>query len=437
MLKVLIHAMTILRREGSRQNRLGVGYAKSYSMPVSDDQQPPTPEPLATGRPFVLDYQTHAARCPRSVLPLFERVVHLAVCLGLPLVCFGISASHYPAGPEYQSGHWVDYLGLIPTSRVGWPFYPLLLCALAGAIAMIVSPARAAQWFGVRFALYTGIVLAWQFSIIQILCVAKQSGNVLAIAAGVIIPVLAVAAAIFVRWVVGLLADMLTPWIGRVRLWHWLCAIGALATLLTAIASFVGPGAVGIVLVPLMAVLFVAPLLTLSSFVILARLARKLQDKPAEGTSGSKPHRWLWLLSWLGLFSGAWKLAFDRALVEYARLPTTPPDCYIATAATKGHAFLVGSWTTHSAAGAPFLANQQLVRFKAFELLLQVACPRTHRLLRRWYDRWGAWMAGLLVSCLLADLAYLTLKPLEWLAATLLWAAGTRPARTRLIFRRD
>ena len=61
------------------------------------------------------------------------------------------------------------------------------------------------------------------------------------------------------------------------------------------------------------------------------------------------------------------------------------------------------------------LVNLHLRRLKCCELALRALSPRTHRLLRAIYNRVGPRLAACCVHPLLADVAYIGLKPLEWL----------------------
>ncbi len=105
----------------------------------------------------------------------------------------------------------------------------------------------------------------------------------------------------------------------------------------------------------------------------------------------------------------------------YSALPPERPDgygdCFVVSAAARGHKAFVGS---HFDAAAGMMVNRQLVTLWQFERALQLRWPRTHRLLRWLYDSIGPRLATCFRSPLAADVAYLLLKPLEWLAAFLL-----------------
>lgn len=137
----------------------------------------------------------------------------------------------------------------------------------------------------------------------------------------------------------------------------------------------------------------------------------------------------LLIVAWLSANFAAWRIAIDMMLAEYATLPTEPPeDCFIATAAARGHRRFVGTY-----AGQP--VNQQLRRLKAAELILHHTTPRLHHVLRWLYNRLGPRAAKLLTNRWLADAAYVGLKPCEWLANVVLRIAGVQHDRIRDIYR--
>ena len=125
----------------------------------------------------------------------------------------------------------------------------------------------------------------------------------------------------------------------------------------------------------------------------------------------------------------AWRGAYALALAEYAKLPTEPPpDCYVCTAAARGHRRWVGA----DARGC----NDQMRHLKAAELALMALAPRLHRRLRRVYDAWGPSLARRLRRPLVADLAYALLKPLEWACREILrLAVEGADARARRLYR--
>ena len=64
--------------------------------------------------------------------------------------------------------------------------------------------------------------------------------------------------------------------------------------------------------------------------------------------------------------------------------------------------------------------NKQLQLLKCAELALLAIQPRLHKRLRKIYDLAGKLLASKIQNPFMADMAYLLLKPFEWLAEALL-----------------
>lgn len=101
----------------------------------------------------------------------------------------------------------------------------------------------------------------------------------------------------------------------------------------------------------------------------------------------------------------------------YGALPPERPagygDCFVVSAAALGHPSLVGSCFD------PILkcpVNRQLTTLRGFEKHLASHWPSLHRRLRRGYNWIGPRIAARIRSPFAADIAYLLLKPAEWLA---------------------
>ena len=96
---------------------------------------------------------------------------------------------------------------------------------------------------------------------------------------------------------------------------------------------------------------------------------------------------------------------------------------HIATAASRGHRPWVGSRLLRLPDGREIVVNRQLHRLITMELLLAWWSPAVHRPLRGLYDRVGPSLAAGLTKPWLADVAYVGLKPLEWMAAGICWVS--------------
>jgi hypothetical protein len=120
--------------------------------------------------------------------------------------------------------------------------------------------------------------------------------------------------------------------------------------------------------------------------------------------------------AWAAAYSLAWVYAVVRAAEVYGKLPKRPPDCFIATAAAKGHPGFVGAVPCLFPSGRVVPVNRQVLRLKRFELELAAVLPRFHRRLRRVYNRLGCSAAARITHPVTADLVYVCLKPFEWFA---------------------
>jgi hypothetical protein len=100
----------------------------------------------------------------------------------------------------------------------------------------------------------------------------------------------------------------------------------------------------------------------------------------------------------------------------YQELPEEPPECFVVTAASRGHEAVVGPMRDHMRRGVRRRVNDQLLTFWALEARWRVVLPGSHRLARRVYNRVGPLVARRLRHPLLADAMCLVLKPAEWAA---------------------
>jgi hypothetical protein len=137
--------------------------------------------------------------------------------------------------------------------------------------------------------------------------------------------------------------------------------------------------------------------------------------------------RWLWkhheskltlprglgIFAWLSAYAFALRFNILKMFELYNSLPTNPPDCYIATAAAKGHPRFVGSREVTLANGKTMRVNRQLQRLKAVEIALMGVSGTGHRMMRRIYDVIGKQLAAHIQNPILADVAYLMLIPVE------------------------
>jgi hypothetical protein len=115
-----------------------------------------------------------------------------------------------------------------------------------------------------------------------------------------------------------------------------------------------------------------------------------------------------------------WIGSIILAKQEYARLPETMPDCFVVSAALRGHQRFVGSFPAADRNGALLQVNRQLLTFRRFEALWMMVNPRTHRCFRKIYNKIGPLIAFRIRTAWTADMVFLLLKPAEWIAWLLL-----------------
>lgn len=360
---------------------------------ASPGEFPPSSEPIA------------GLTEPLSVV-MKSLLAYAGICV--PIGSFFIASGGVPDGPEWQTGFLGDKLSFALSAYAGFVVYPFVFFAIACFTSYLIydktQPARPA----VRFVLLGGVFLALFYTVVLwvVLCRSIDTWLILA-ACQIGLPVM----------VFGV------PMIARRLPFRWspLVKFGSLGLLLIGIVAVVlteTGGNVGIVFgatigFPIAASLFCAPVWALLAYgFVSVRIAYDPRPSP-----GATEVDWLAGLAYWIAMLGAMPLSIRLSWVHYSRLPTEPPpgDCYVVTAAARGHRRFVGSWT-ESNQGETVVVNHQLRRLRVFEKELASRWPRFHFRLRRIYNQIGPKMARLLCYRWLADLAYITLKPIEWCA---------------------
>lgn len=300
--------------------------------------------------------------------------------------------------PDWQSGDIQDYLALFLSPEASLFFFPLILYSIFCFLLLMENQEQYAGNFFIRLGIYTGAFLALQYSLLIIVYIYRAS------------------------WFPMLLLILLyaSPWIlGKVHLW--------LSRKLSAL--LIRNLAIGIVLVillttivltrdPIFGVLlfcgFAAPFW---SFLISGQTALWLFKNYESKVTIS---RTFGIATWIVAYIGALRFDILKMYELYAALPPTPPDCYIATAAAKGHSRFVRSRIVHLRNGGLMQVNVQLQHFKSVEIALMAAFPKIHYFVRKIYDVAGRKLALHIQNPLLADVAFLLLLPVEWVSFRLL-----------------
>ncbi|NLE36924.1 MAG: hypothetical protein GX621_02755 [Pirellulaceae bacterium] len=333
----------------------------------------------------------------------------------MPVICFLLAGS--PAlRPSWQSGRLQDFAMLLLSPKSSFPVFPLLLYSIGSMIVMICEPARFSRYFVVRFGVYTGVPLAIQYFVIVSCTGALSDCDPVKTAVGIVL-------ASLISWGVA-----------------WLILLGSRKTrfpgcflVVVLMTLFVG----GVIFSPF-AVLIVVASATPWAAIAYGIMSFQIINHRPNGRWQFSLAQLLGFISWWAMYLAAWRVSIKMMWIEYAKLPVSPPECYVATAAARGHRRWVGAKPVRGATGKTLWVNDQLRHLKAAELALAATCPKMHRQIRAVYDRLGPPAAELLVHPLLADAAYAALKPAEWTArvAMRLLLPGSKALIARL-YRED
>lgn len=385
-----------------------------------------------------------------------------------PIACFAMAWSGMNArvDPLWQSGELDTYVTLMLEPKALLPFMPLLIYSLLSLAACCVRPELGRRTL-VRLGVYTGGLLSAQYLFFVVFATSFFTFS----AALLVGPGLAL---------LTFLGAKLMPRARRIAIWQ----IMLLTTVVAVVAAVVsanraalteaGPrsalqAAAGF----LFAMVIAVPILNCLTYV---RAAFALLRSPALATTPLRDFRSVLALAfgWLVAFGTSWKFSLDAMLAEYARLPTTPPNCYVSSAAACGHRRFVGVENFEAAAeersgalgrqglrslfnGEPgsvhgaaregravcdlqnaFPVNDQMCRLKFLELALAAMSPRVHRIVRRAYNAFGPQAAAICRSSVwLADASYVAFKPLEWLAELIRVVAGVSALEVRGLYRTE
>jgi hypothetical protein len=275
-------------------------------------------------------------------------------------------------------------------------FFPLLAYSTICYLLLLFRQVRFAQSFIVRAGVYTGTLLALQYSIVILIYALGSFAYV-----------------ILLTWIFPFVCSFLyrravarwtAPRVNKVLL-----ILGLGVILISALVT--RAGVPFFILVGLtMAAPFWCFLLAVRASIWLIKTCETRITSP----------RGLGLAAWASAYLVAWRYDLLKMYELYAALPPEPPpDCYIATAAARGHPEFVHSWIIRRN-GKPIYVNVQLQRLKCAELAMMAVNPRLHKLLRKMYDVNGKFLALRIQNPLMADVAYLLLKPWEWLARLIL-----------------
>jgi hypothetical protein len=306
--------------------------------------------------------------------------------------------------PEWQTGKFSHYLILLLFPEASLLFFLMLAYSIVCYCLLLIDSVRYSQLFFVRLGIYTGVLLALQYTVLSGLFFFSDSSNLWSI---LYLPGL---------WVLpillpGIYRFLVNKWGGK--------TVHTVSGTVVAVTLLISALLLRSTLFP---IVFVLAGMTVAApfwcFLIMLRAAIWLFKKYELKLTTPRS---LGLATWIAGYAAAWRFDILKMYELYAALPPQPPpDCYVATAAAQGHPQVVGSWRVQRANGKYIHVNPQLQIFKCAELALMAVQPRFHRILRRAYDVVGKSLAKRIRHPYLADLAYLLLKPWDWLARSVL-----------------
>ena len=352
-----------------------------------------------------------------------------------PIACFVMAGAGMNArvDPLWQSGELDTYSTLMLEFKPLLPFMPLLILSMISLGACCVRPELGRNPL-VRLGVYSGGLLSAQYLIFVVV----STSFFTFFAALFVGPGLAL---------VTYLGAKLVPRARRITIWQIMLLTTVVAVIVALLSANLqqlreaGPrSALQVVLTGLFFMLIAAPLLNCLTYVQAAFI---LLRSPALVATCEREVRSLFALAfgWLVAFGASWKFSLDAMLAEYAQLPTSPPNCYISSAAAYGHRRFVGVDKFQKAHGAAcnlqkaFPVNEQMCRLKFLEFALAAMSPRVHRIVRRAYNFFGPKAAAICRrSRWLADASYVAFKPMEWLAEGIRRAAGISARDLRRLY---
>lgn len=374
---------------------------------LEDESEKLDPEALAAIEQLPLFRRSR----PRPLDMSLRRLVDLLAGVFFPGLLLLYSSFSGFFVPEWQTGLWLDFGLMILNGMSLAAFAPLLIYSAFSLACVIAAPGLFAPYRVVRFGVYSGMMTIGPIAVLVGLWIVSNSAQT------TLGPLVALLVALNMACFVWLLSGPLRrPW-GRALL-----LLASFVLLLELLVVAVASGGIGgdlLFVMPIVQTFVLLCSLPWVSTVVFARYGWSLHARYG--------HSWqlrlidlLGITTWAAGYMAAWRLAYHEALEHYSRLPSSPPTCYIATAAAHGHRRFVGAQERLAEDGTPRMVNQQFARLKAAELALLVLSPKLHRAVRAVYDRLGPPIARRLANRWLADAAYLSLKPAEWCATWIL-----------------
>lgn len=357
-----------------------------------------------------------------------------------PIICHLSTLDGPPRGGRWQSGGLNDQLAFILTIEAGYVLYPFMFYAIASLgiylLRRLTIDHKRAFW--ILLGTINGVLVSlWYIGIFVIVATGQQyfdlTSTLVSMATLMLLIAVPLAAWLAVTFVKYLCRKFRQPAVGG----GLILLIGYLV-----VGTWVGivrngngvmQAINGTLALPLILGLIFAPIWSFTAYLFVS--LRLLTVEKA--TPQFSLLQLMGLVTYTAGLITACRTSVWLSLSAYSRLPLeNPSTCYVATAASQGHPMLVRAWfSNHLDRGSGIPVNRQLQVLKAFEVALWTLFPRAHRQLRRIYNYIGPVLARRIDRPWKADIAFLTLKPVEWLAAgTLQVLLGSRFSVVRTFY---
>ena len=323
----------------------------------------------------------------------------------LPIVCHFMTLGGPPEPARWQSGEWEAKLSFVLSGECGWPVFPLLIFAMICMAIVIYNETIAFSKAWVRLGIFSGVIICGWYLFAFSSTVFKSPFVSFGLLLGAAMWLVTVHGVIWML-IFSLKSFDLAPII-------LICGF-----IILLLAAFVGGNGAMIIFVAPFSILLL--LSTPLAFLAYLGMSIRILNQHAAARRFTLSQLMMWV-TWFAAFVSAIQTTIKLSYAKYAQLPLeAPEDCYVATAASKGHPLIVGSQNLPTTTDQLMTVNQQLTIFKAAELALRAISPKAHLWFRFGYDRIGPLAAARLRSPLSATAAYLCLKPAEWLCRIVL-----------------
>jgi hypothetical protein len=325
--------------------------------------------------------------------------------------------------PDWQGSIFECYACLSLTPPATQPFWPLILYSMLCMVSVLWN-SKASKFVVIRTGLYMGVLWSLHFIILMAFALGGTQDYFLGyetstVVDWVLVLIFGLLVSLSTYYILNFFRNekLKTPWYRNLLVYVaalFLCVFVICVLCMIFIGPVMGEmPPMTIIMAPLVS----APFWCFTAYLFMSGHAFRSHQN-------DKPNilpKLAVALGNLSYYTMACFVSYSTIQKIYATLPKEKPDCYIATAAARGHRGFVGSEDVLFAGGEVMRVNSQLRRLKCGEHMLKTALPWVHWFFRLVYNAVGPWLARCLVWAVLADVTYILLKPVEWVVCGVLF----------------